>query len=310
MQRLSNTPCAFKQSLLAAYFLLKKAGLHQSKKRYDDVDISRVLDALVTRGFILKYACHGKNYGCIPSCLHHQNINPKEPENELPAPEHLSTPNSVQSGENNGENSVAVNVENTNINNEITTPVSFVNHAYFKINPRVTNASVTREQCVHDACQREGKGSEGNRSEEKGREHKHTPCASPKSQRASSLNNAIQTIFDCWKTTMCHADPKLDHHRRALITKAFNFGYDIEQLCQAIQGCSYTPYNMGDNDRGQRYNGLQVILRSSDQIDRFIQHYHSLPRPIREADRRTEANVQTLQRWIDQKMGEAQNHAH
>jgi hypothetical protein len=264
---------------------------------YDDIDILRVLDALVTRGFIVKYACNGKNYGCIPSWLRHQNINPKEPQSELPAPEHFIAPS--------GENSVAVNVENTNINNEMTTPVSSVNDACITREQHVNDACVTREQRVSDTCQREVKG-----SEEQGREHNHTRCASPGSHRASSLGNAIQTIFDCWKTTMGHSEAKLDHNRRALITKALNFGYDIEQLCQAIKGCSYTSYNMGDNDRGQRYDGLHVILRDADQIDRFIHHYHSPPKPIREADRRTQANVQTLQRWIDQKMGEEQNRAH
>ena len=33
---------------------------------HDDVDFSRVLDALVTRGFVVKYRVDGVDYGCIP----------------------------------------------------------------------------------------------------------------------------------------------------------------------------------------------------------------------------------------------------
>lgn len=53
---------------------------------YDDVDFSRVLDALSTRGFIVKYAVDGKEYGYIPSWKSHQIINNREKESILPEP--------------------------------------------------------------------------------------------------------------------------------------------------------------------------------------------------------------------------------
>ena len=42
---------------------------------YDDVDFSRVLDALWTRGHIGKYESEGREYGYIPSWEDHQVIN-------------------------------------------------------------------------------------------------------------------------------------------------------------------------------------------------------------------------------------------
>lgn len=53
---------------------------------YDDVDFSRVLDALMTRGFIVKYAVEGKYYGNIPSWKQHQVINNREKPSDLPEP--------------------------------------------------------------------------------------------------------------------------------------------------------------------------------------------------------------------------------
>ncbi len=53
---------------------------------YDtDVDMARVLDALVTRGFVVKYACGtDEMYGCIPSWHKHQVINHRESVSVLP----------------------------------------------------------------------------------------------------------------------------------------------------------------------------------------------------------------------------------
>lgn len=57
---------------------------------YDEVDFSRVLDALWTRGHIAKYACGGKEYGFIPSWEDHQVINNRESVSVLPAPDESS----------------------------------------------------------------------------------------------------------------------------------------------------------------------------------------------------------------------------
>lgn len=51
---------------------------------YDEIDFSRVLDALVTRGFVVRYENSGELYGCIPSFERHQVINNRESESELP----------------------------------------------------------------------------------------------------------------------------------------------------------------------------------------------------------------------------------
>lgn len=51
---------------------------------FDDVDFSRVLDALVTRGFIVKYENSGELYGCIPTFKKHQVVNNRESASEIP----------------------------------------------------------------------------------------------------------------------------------------------------------------------------------------------------------------------------------
>lgn len=56
---------------------------------YDGIDFSRVLDALATRGFIVRYACSTGDCGVIPSFPRHQVINNRERDSELPEPDQI-----------------------------------------------------------------------------------------------------------------------------------------------------------------------------------------------------------------------------
>ena len=51
---------------------------------YDGVDFPRVLDALGTRGFVVKYRVGDAWFGCIPSFSKHQVINNRERPSEIP----------------------------------------------------------------------------------------------------------------------------------------------------------------------------------------------------------------------------------
>jgi len=53
---------------------------------YWEGDFSRVLDALATRGFIVRYACGTREYGWIPKLKAHQCFNNREADSTLPAP--------------------------------------------------------------------------------------------------------------------------------------------------------------------------------------------------------------------------------
>ena len=53
---------------------------------YDQIDFSRVLDALTTRGFVRRYTSDSCEFGCIPTFARHQVINNREKESELPEP--------------------------------------------------------------------------------------------------------------------------------------------------------------------------------------------------------------------------------
>ena len=53
---------------------------------YDSTDCARVLDALATRGLLVKYRVGDEWYGCIPTWRRHQVVNNRERASELPSP--------------------------------------------------------------------------------------------------------------------------------------------------------------------------------------------------------------------------------
>lgn len=85
-------------------------------------------------------------------------------------------------------------------------------------------------------------------------------------------NNYIVELFDFWKTTLNHEKAKIDTKRTKAIKNALKLGYSIDDLKSAIIGCSKTPHNMGQNDRGEKYDSIDLIFRDADHIDRFIRN--------------------------------------
>lgn len=105
-------------------------------------------------------------------------------------------------------------------------------------------------------------------------------------------------VFKHWQQTLGHPQAMLDAQRRKRIRQALASGYSVAQLCEAIRGCSTTPHNMGENEQGQRYDGLHVILRNADQIDRFIRNAHNPPRLRNDADKLFASNSAAGDRWL------------
>lgn len=71
-------------------FVWKPRELKLDALPFDNVDFSRVLDALATRGHITRYRVNGTDYGFIPSWHSHQVINNRESPSNLPEPTQTS----------------------------------------------------------------------------------------------------------------------------------------------------------------------------------------------------------------------------
>jgi hypothetical protein len=111
---------------------------------YDPVDFARVLDALATRGFVVRYACRGREYGWIPTFKEHQIINNREEASKIPPP----PPDVVSAVDNH--------------------TYRYDSRAWVTREPRVDDASGTREARGSDAALGEGNGRDGKGTELKG----------------------------------------------------------------------------------------------------------------------------------------------
>jgi 5-methylcytosine-specific restriction endonuclease McrA len=143
-------------------------------------------------------------------------------------------------------------------------------HQFFaKKNPRVALDSAREGYALDQGSRIKDQGVDQGPGEDQG----SNPLSSSHSTAAE-----IEQIFGYWQKTMDSPTSKLDDKRRKAIKAALAMNYAPRDLCRAIRGCSLTPHNMGQNDRGQKYNGIALIFRSADQIDRFIANELSPPR--------------------------------
>ncbi len=77
-------------------------------------------------------------------------------------------------------------------------------------------------------------------------------------------------VFDYWRQVMDHPRAKLDSKRRNAINARLKEGRSVEDLKRAVDGCSVTPHNMGQNKHRQRYDDIELICRNSPNVERFM----------------------------------------
>jgi hypothetical protein len=210
---------------------------------YDDCDFSRVLDALMTRDFVRKYAYGTEEYGVITTFGKHQVINNRESDSDLPAPTQDSYISSTSTRE-----------------------------------PRVDDA--LDAPLVH--AQGEGKGREGKGKGKEGKEQYIAPSGADGSavvvgeaeiqdrRKQHEKREAVQQVFDYWKERMGHPRAQLDNKRAKAIAARLHDGYSTDDLLRAVDGCRLSPHHMGQNDNRTVYDDIELICRDGVRVDKFI----------------------------------------
>lgn len=86
-------------------------------------------------------------------------------------------------------------------------------------------------------------------------------------EETKKVDNVL-IIFNHWKATMNHPSAKLDDKRKRTITKALML-YPVEFLIRSINGCARSTFHMGRNPSGIKYDGICLILRNAEMIEKF-----------------------------------------
>lgn len=100
----------------------------------------------------------------------------------------------------------------------------------------------------------------------------------------SSFTDPVAAVFEFWQETMEHPRAKLDATRRRKIERALKDGYGVEELKLAVSGARQSEWHRGKNPEGKIWDGLTMILRDSEQIEKFMQ-IASGPQPNVKRDR-------------------------
>lgn len=135
---------------------------------------------------------------------------------------------------------------------------------------------------------REEKGSEG--------KSKTTLSAAP------TVPERVRTVFDHWRTVHEHPQAQLGAKRRKVIEKALGL-YPVDVLCESIAGYRNSSFHMGNNDRGQVYDDIALMLRDEKQIEQGLSFARAQPHPKLSA--LTRKNLSNTEDWVPPEMRRA-----
>lgn len=77
-------------------------------------------------------------------------------------------------------------------------------------------------------------------------------------------------VFQFWKEHLNHPKAHFDDKRRKAVVARLRAGYSVDDLILAVRGCKLTPHNMGQNERQEIYDDLELICRDTSRVERFM----------------------------------------
>lgn len=111
-----------------------------------------------------------------------------------------------------------------------------------------------------------------------------------------------EEIFNHWRDVMKSPRSVLDAKRKKLISSRLKDGYTPQDMMLAIDGCRATPHNMGSTN-GTLYNTIELILRDSSYIDRFMSTAKGtkdlFASPTDGLSDKSKKNVDEISKWLN-----------
>lgn len=104
----------------------------------------------------------------------------------------------------------------------------------------------------------------------------------------------VAAVFNHWKVVMDHPRARMDLARAKVIRARMQDGYSAEDLMLAIDGNAASAWHQGENDRGQVFDSLTLILRDADHCDRFIRAGETAHKLIEQREQRKAEEQKTL----------------
>lgn len=175
-------------------------------------------------------------------------------------------------------------------------------------------ASAALAECEQDACLERERETEEETERETERE---TPLSASRGEpdrvvsadepdkpplRPDKRTAEVLEVFAHYRTHHARAHPKpLSSSKEWRAIKArLAEGYTVDDLKRAIDGMHQSPFHQGENDRGRRYDSLELAMRDGSKVRQFLelaeQHANGPPPVLTERERRT---VRAAQSWVE-----------
>lgn len=134
------------------------------------------------------------------------------------------------------------------------------------------------------------------------------PVLQGSTPKAVHARGAAQRVFDYWRVATKHDGAKLTDKRRRLIDARLKDGYSEEQLCAAIDGCKASTFHQGGNDRGAVFDDIELICRTGEKLESFIDHGQR--KPAARLSLAGQQTVENLRDWQPPQPKEARDGTH
>jgi hypothetical protein len=117
-------------------------------------------------------------------------------------------------------------------------------------------------------------------------------------QRQRTETERCASVFGHWQSVHGHSSAKLTADRRKVVVKALQ-NYSPDELCECISGYKASAWHQGQNERGQVYDALELMLRDAKHIDAGISYARKPAQGRTVADLREAATKNTIEEWAN-----------
>lgn len=79
-----------------------------------------------------------------------------------------------------------------------------------------------------------------------------------------------EEVFRYWQNVMNYGKLHFTTIRKKFVMERLHEGYTKDDIMDAIEGCSMSPFHMGKNEQNRPFNDLELICRSAEKMENFI----------------------------------------
>jgi hypothetical protein len=77
-------------------------------------------------------------------------------------------------------------------------------------------------------------------------------------------------LFEQWKVWSGQSKAMLTDARKAMVRQRLKEGATEEELRRALWAMTHNPFNLGDNDNGQKYLKFELVMRRREQVEKYL----------------------------------------